>query len=726
MSYLGYLSRCPLYSDIHMLSTIDNELSWLVTREQLHGVDSPPHGKKLVEFSMIRFGPTGLLRPQRIHTVNTHANPDALKFLFSSDNPEDWQPVVREYLSSLSTEDAVGRVSQKLRACVIVSEVTSLLEAIPFEVYLEPNADYIRSRLTSERRWAILLQGHNNGETLQRLHILTLELSKDENKGFWKEHIGKLPINSPLLTLAPVVVLRELISTFNRRMIYGGEVSISMPEAYSRDVKLMKRYLRENDRKLASIWANEEGPKESYEKRAHQAARMLSARLAERVADFFYRDLKCNVVDISIQQLSGTGEWRTHDLLVNRVKPIDVKNARTGRNDCNNYVEHLVPRFKQNREGTDVTILGVLSPYVPLSGFELNSEFEPETQIRILGETSWRSISELERRFGTDSYFRLYISPDALKQERYRQKTYYVIPSWMFDYPEECYSVLYSILNRIGPVADTDVPPPEVFEAIGERMPIGWLTAARRAIPESWRQSLKPWQQDFIEKVQKNKGRLTLPVLFLTILNHFSLCFTTNIDGYDPVEYLELLFLERWPTPIKYRDNRKQIGVEIDETRTVTILYEDDSTEPELYQYRYPLGIVDPLGLIKKLVSNLAAVWKNRENIGLQQFKQFEYRGLGILKAREFDESHWTTILAYCGGRNADLTVCGKSSLYLGQPGVEKCQKCSRLICPECSFCSLTCEAYLNRLRETSAHQEKNEKLIAYVLEKKKRFQWIG
>lgn len=118
--------------------------------------------------------------------------------------------------------------------------------------------------------------------------------------------------------------------------------------------------LSEDDRRLAAYWAD--GQNEAV------LAKMLSARTAEKAARKFYEGVSTTVADISITQLEGgRGDWITHDLLLNSSTPVDVKNARRPIHSKRFYVEHTVPRFKLDRQGKDVRLAAILSPYLNIN-----------------------------------------------------------------------------------------------------------------------------------------------------------------------------------------------------------------------------------------------------------------------------------------------------------------------------------------------------------------------
>jgi hypothetical protein len=195
--------------------------------------------------------------------------------------------------------------------------------------------------------------------------------------------------------------------------------------------------LNDDDRELASSWGSQNSP-------SWEIARMLSARAAEKVAIQVYQELGYEVIDTSIEQIKGllkiiTG--KRMDLYLNDCIPVDVKNSRTPLNSDNSYVEHVVPRFKSDRDNREVRIAGVLSPYLKLTDINDpgNARFNiPD--IRYLGETSKADIEYLGSFFNSP---RLEVQTSKVK----------TIPPWLFNYPERWYAEYDTHCQRLRDVS---------------------------------------------------------------------------------------------------------------------------------------------------------------------------------------------------------------------------------------------------------------------------------
>ena len=118
-----------------------------------------------------------------------------------------------------------------------------------------------------------------------------------------------------------------------------------------------------------------------------------------------------------------------------------------------------------------------------------------------------------------------------------------------------------------------------------------------------------------------------------------------------------------------------------------------------------PLFLFDPLKTITTLLATLSTLWENRTS-DLLDIKMFRLRDLNILQGKKLPgDSHWLTIIAYCGGWLTEPTShpCGTNPLVYG--ACESCYACGKLICPNCLFCSESCVAAKKR----GINQQMNE-----------------
>lgn len=402
-------------------------------------------------------------------------------------------------------------------------------------------------------------------------------------------------------------------------------------------------------------------------------AKMLSARAAEKVTKRFYEGLGANVEDVSICQLKHQAEdWKTHDLLVDSTVPVDVKNARRPVSGTKFYVEHTIPKFKLVRRNVDVRIAGVLSPYLNYENIKNPGGigFKAEDLV-FLGETSRKKIDRLVYAFGSSGF----------EVVRAYEKT---VPNWVFAYPEAWYRTFLEDVRRF--VEDCQWPEAGEWEYVlgdSEKMPaIPALCISGMPLPEVVATNLSRWQVEFYSKLQSLVGNFPeMPVIFFAVLTDFLGQLKDDDSNFTPEGYWPLLYSKR---------KQRYVG----------------SFESEVPSY--PLGAIDPLGLVAGLIETLLTLWQGRKNTDLKRFSNFRFTGLGILQGRERDRRDWTTIIAYCGGTayrtNNEGKVllnpdgkpvgekgkCGNVPLIIGDS--ETCPACGKLVCNKCNFCCQACQ----------------------------------
>ncbi|WP_040259140.1 S1 domain-containing protein [Pseudomonas massiliensis] len=412
--------------------------------------------------------------------------------------------------------------------------------------------------------------------------------------------------------------------------------------------------LDQADENIAQHWAGE---------RENDAllAKMLSARGAERAAKKFYESAGCHVEDISIKQLGGSSDdWITHDLLVDSSISIDVKNARRPVNGQRFYVEHTVARFKLDRKDKQVRIAGILSPYLSLNYVRKpgNASFRVGNLI-FLGETSRESMGQLADLFGTSTF----------EVTRDYERT---VPNWVFSYPQTWYRALRQAVSRF--TLECEWPVEQAWEHVlneSERTTaIPALCLAGKPLPAILSSSLRGWQQGFYARLQQLlRGTPSLPMVFLGVLTDFLEQLKNHTPDFSPDDYFPLLFAK---------------------------------------DMSYPVGAIDPLGLVRGLIGTLSILWNNREATDLNALSSFRFSGLGLLQGREKNRTSWKTIVAYCGGMayqmDSDGHVmldadgapvqtkgkCGNAPLIIGVAA--NCMTCGKLVCSLCGFCSLDCQ----------------------------------
>lgn len=431
-----------------------------------------------------------------------------------------------------------------------------------------------------------------------------------------------------------------------------GLISFNPVEAYGRGV------LTKEDWDVATHWAkgerkwredkedSEEQRRKSEKTRGYILARMISARAAEKVTLRFYDRLGFTVRDVSITQLDPLEQdWVTHDLELDG-RPVDVKNARRPSTRAG-YSEHAVSRLKTSRKGEDVTITGVRSPYLrieALTGKQALPSASVENSVRVLGESSRAQLKALRALFMSETLQDLGITRGR-GQEEY-------LPPWVFNYPEALYEEV-GIQEFRTAVAHLVRQQPPSWDTVrrqqGHKALVLYIQAGE-SLPRSWRSALRSWEAALVDRIINSDAYRSLPHMFLTILTDFLNAVRERRVGYQPEEYMRLIYF--------------------------------GTTKGGMHA---PLGLIDPLRSIYGLIKTLQLLWGQRQMSRLLEFNRFEFTAAGLLRgARANDPNHRVSLLAWCGGFRCDV-----SDLTIGR---DKECACGYLICRDCDHCSNDCD----------------------------------
>lgn len=415
------------------------------------------------------------------------------------------------------------------------------------------------------------------------------------------------------------------------------QVSFEANEIYSQ--------LKPIDYSLAKQWMQ---PSTNY---LFEYAKMISARGAELAAIKFYTLFDYQVIDTAITQINKTSnDWKLFDLHVNDIKYIDVKNSRGVLNEQLSYSEHCIPKFKETRNGNQINILGVISPYFRLENEEeiltdnsFHSTNKIENMITILGEVSLNDINTYASRFSQKNL-----------EVNINTKTF--TPDWMLEYPIEFYEERDKLKENFK-INFTQYPKLNEYYILNKNL-IPFFLSCGIDLPEEWNANeidklLNNEQLRFYNRLKvQGKERITKPFLYLAILTHFTEQLQKNIPlQYTPTDYFLLIY-----------NNEK---------------------------FQYPLGIYDPTLIIKKLIQTLEALWKEKDRIDMTGYVSFKYNEKGILQAKKSMSKLSDTLIAYCGGFIEKKGSCGFKPLIKGKH--ETCEYCRKIICPKCNFCSQSC-----------------------------------
>ncbi|CAN5380472.1 hypothetical protein BH10PSE3_BH10PSE3_07620 [soil metagenome] len=329
-----------------------------------------------------------------------------------------------------------------------------------------------------------------------------------------------------------------------------------------------------------------------------------------------------------------------------------------------------MPRFKLDREGADVRVAAILSPYLNINyindpnsiPFKLRLS---QNDIVYLGETSRDNIAGLTSTF-TSEY---------LEVVRRHERTF---PHWAFGYPDYWYRELLADINQV--TNGCEWPSGEewgyLLDSAEMLSAVPAFCVMGRPLPSAISAQLAEWQVQFYSKLQASIGSPpSLPAIFFAILTDFLAALREDRSDFSPQGYLPLL----------YAGN----------------------------QCIHPLGAIDPLRLIQNLVKTLTTLWDHRAKSDLERFSSFRFGGLGILQGRQLDRSEWSTIVAYCGGTvyetdergmvivtpegqpQSTKGKCGHTPIVIGMN--QSCPSCRKLICDKCSFCSAPCREHAFR-----------------------------
>jgi len=445
-------------------------------------------------------------------------------------------------------------------------------------------------------------------------------------------------------------------------------VDKAMQTEIKRNARLITDRLSDRDLNLALEWSNDiEEIKnelkfsklnistmiEKYGKN-WELGRVLSARAAEKAAKTFYERYGKKVEDVSIKQIDKyqrDSRWKDFDLMVNGCLPIDVKNARRGKESPDRYVEHYVPKFKHNnRYNQNVVIAGILSHYLWPSSLLTPEEANKDTTILFLGETTIEKQKNIKKEFEDDKSLLI----DFGKPDRDAK---FFLPPWIFDYPDYVYRERNKALEEFR----KKTIPYVTFWQKAQLNPIPVCIAAGIDLKRFWdEESLSEWEWDLFYEFlnRKESDRLSLPFVYLTLLKHF-LCVISNpsfAKNFSPYKYRKIVFFD-------YNN----------------------------YNHT-PLCIYDPLKTIDSLIESLNTLWKAEHEL-VSSFRIFRLVRFNILLGKSSKSDSWKTLIAYCGGFT-DNGRCAKNPLVLGDQ--RHCPICGKLICSVCDFCNINCKRYMD------------------------------
>ena len=307
---------------------------------------------------------------------------DLVNTIFFSNESSIIFELFKLYLSHIKTQDAIEFIGKKIK----------VLEQGRVKEFLDKSFEYNQGAFLESQSLHPYLREHNFSQYLeivqqilesdnqslrksliQDLIVFLSSCSNEQQSLAWRKVTyfkDNLEYHGYLWDIAPLEykqkVIREKYTEFfalveefkNSGYPYSQCISKNYKELYNFD---------KNDQELAKKWGN--NTNNEFVK-----AKMLSARGAEKLVQYFYQNLEADVDDIAAHQIGSKSElWRQADISVNEgnsQKLIDVKNARQNVNSSI-YSEFCIPKFKEER-GQDVFIAAVLSPYLQLQYMNSN------------------------------------------------------------------------------------------------------------------------------------------------------------------------------------------------------------------------------------------------------------------------------------------------------------------------------------------------------------------
>ena len=438
------------------------------------------------------------------------------------------------------------------------------------------------------------------------------------------------------------------------------------------DLRLISLWSNVSKKDLYKISSKNDLYEHSYNE--HDVTRMISARYAEKAAIDFYKEIKDDVKDCSIEQAynSSSERWKYFDIEFDDCY-IDVKNARRPFGKTSNYSEQYVKSFKLYKDVIPITYLGTLSKYKTVEAERDNNE----TDVQILGELQQNQIDEVSLWISKN--FDVKIDLDLSLNNSRRTKGNF-IPGWMFEYPDKYYpnrnlSKMQALLK--------DLKELESHSSQKIETPI-------RIMADDDFEELSPSEKKIIETIKKlNKSvKFSRRSLYLSVLAQT--LESINCPYYEPNQWKDILFR---------KDNDDISPILNTNNKSFRQEFEDNLSTSKYKEF--PLFLYDSERYIFNLIEVLQNLWDTNKTT-LTKYESFRMTGPNILRGVT-KEGRQETIIGYCGGMR-DLPYykgkCGQNPLYRGKS--EICNKCGYLICflEDCQTCSQNCEENAVRKQE--------------------------
>jgi hypothetical protein len=258
-----------------------------------------------------------------------------------------------------------------------------------------------------------------------------------------------------------------------------------------------------------------------------------------------------------------------------------------------------------------------------------------------LGETNNSTIEFLSSNYSCEEFI------VEFKKDDIKGKSF--LPPWVFDYPDYCYKKIQDSIKIFQNITSSGIN--LGLHKHGNFYPLLLVAGFHpnesinfKEIPEK--------ESNFLCKIAElvRNDKLTLGNLYLLILKNIILQIKQNLIEFLPVSLIKYIFIAN--------------------------------------NYYLPLVVFDPLKIIYTLIHSLNSLCEAILE-SVEHFDKFKLLSLNILIARSPSNDKWYTLLAYCGGFIKEKGKCGFAPLVFGNH--KTCEKCLKLICPECNFCSAQC-----------------------------------
>lgn len=485
----------------------------------------------------------------------------------------------------------------------------------------------LRMGLALRRRWRLPEPlERERGELGERALIVALHRKLDSQSSDMKRAVERKLAHSRHRIASAHARLEQLASEWWR---WAGNRVLSDWQDATPCVHFSP-YLDDDDRRLVGKWKkpDSEDP-ESWDKLVY------SARRAEKSASMYFQQLRHDVKDVTIHQLTGASKsWTTHDLVVDQ-RPIDVKNVRGG-----SFGGFVVPNQpKKTEHGVNVTVFGVVS------------EGEGERRQTVVGESSGDRLTALAQAV-EDFAQKMDLPLTWANVARWQRG----LGAWLMEYPPRHYDQWRYQIATLRRAEDLFGSAPSWMRG---------LTSFRCGSSKSYGDDYDVTARELA--AWHAPDRRSRPALFIFVMLYFLAAARRGSWKPDRTreELLDLLFVRRVRSRVTFQ---------------------------------YPVGLHDPMKIVYAVVRSLDELISRNKDI-LADLEALHLTGLGILRGRRRGRKWFTLLAYCGGCGKSPIWAGHLKTLWrsewnagdgTGECGL--CHKCLRLVCDSCGFCKEDCE----------------------------------